>query len=33
LGLAGIGAAEWTPQYNYWSRPAKLDDGGENLID
>jgi len=33
LGLAGIGEAEWTPQYNYWKRPAKLDDGGENLID
>jgi predicted dithiol-disulfide oxidoreductase (DUF899 family) len=33
LGLAGIGEAEWTPQYNYWTRPAKLDDGGENLIE
>jgi len=31
LGLAGI-ADDWTPQYNYWQRPAKLEDGGENLI-
>jgi predicted dithiol-disulfide oxidoreductase (DUF899 family) len=33
LGLAGMSAAEWTPQYSYWKRPAKLDDGGENVID
>ena len=33
LGLAGLGEAEWTPQYNYWLRPAKLDDGGANLLD
>lgn len=33
LGLAGLGEAEWTPQFNYWSRPAELDDGGQNLID
>ncbi len=33
LGLAGMGEAEWTPQYAYWRRPEKLDDGGENLID
>ena len=33
LGLAGLSEAEWTPQYNYWQRPAKLDDGGENLIE
>ncbi len=31
LALAGIGADGWTPQFNYWKRPAKLDDGGENL--
>ena len=30
LGLAGID--EFTPQYNYWQRPATLDDGGENLL-
>lgn len=33
LGLAGLSEAEWTPQYNYWQRPATLDDGGENLIE
>lgn len=31
LGLAGIGSEDWTPQYSYWKRPAKLDDGGENV--
>ena len=33
LGLAGLGEAEWTPQFNYWRRPSKLDDGGENVLD
>jgi predicted dithiol-disulfide oxidoreductase (DUF899 family) len=33
LGLAGMGEEEWTPQYNYWQRPGKLDDGGLNIID
>jgi predicted dithiol-disulfide oxidoreductase (DUF899 family) len=33
LGLAGLTEAEWTPQYGYWRRPAKLEDGGENVID
>jgi len=33
LGLAGIGPSDWTPQYRYWSRPQKMEDGGENLID
>lgn len=33
LGLAGLGEEEWTPQFSYWKRPDKLDDGGENLID
>lgn len=33
LGLAGLGEAEWTPQYAYWRRPEKLEDGGENLIE
>lgn len=33
LGLAGIGTAEFTPQFNYWLRPKKMDDGGENLLD
>ncbi|MGJ7094333.1 DUF899 family protein [Vibrio hannami] len=31
LGLAGMSPADWTPQYNYWKRPARMDDGGENL--
>lgn len=31
LSLAGIGLEDWTPQYNYWQRPSKLDDGGQNL--
>ena len=33
LGLAGIGITEWTPQYRYWQRPEKMEDGGENVID
>ena len=33
LGMAGLGVAEWTPQYTYWQRPENLDDGGANLID
>jgi len=33
LGLAGLSEADWTPQYSYWKRPGKLDDGGENLIE
>ncbi len=33
LGLAGLGAEDWTPQYRYWQRPGKLDDGGANVID
>ncbi|MEE4361899.1 MAG: DUF899 family protein [Pseudomonadales bacterium] len=33
LGLGGLDASNWTPQYSYWTRPARLADGGENLID
>ncbi len=33
LGLAGIGEGDWTPQYVYWQRPEKMDDGGANLPD
>jgi len=33
LALAGLGEAQWTPQYGYWRRPHKLEDGGENIID
>ena len=33
LGLAGLGEDDWTPQYVYWKRPEKMDDGGANLND
>jgi len=33
LGLAGLGSDDWTPQYAYWKRPEKMDDGGANLAD
>lgn len=32
LSAAGIDEAEWTPQFNYWQRPGKLDDGGKNVL-
>ena len=32
LSLAGVGAEGWTPQFHYWQRPEKLDDGGENVL-
>lgn len=31
LSLAGFNSETWTPQYSYWQRPAKMDDGGQNL--
>ena len=33
LGLAGLGEAEWTPQYRYWRQPEKMDDGGADLLE
>ncbi len=33
LALAGRGEGDWTPQYAYWKRPDKMDDGGANLND
>lgn len=33
LGLAGLGADDWTPQFTYWRRPETLEDGGKNLVD
>ena len=33
LALAGHGADDWTPQFNYWRRPDILDDGGNNLLE
>jgi predicted dithiol-disulfide oxidoreductase (DUF899 family) len=32
LGLAGLGADNWTPQFTYWQRPETLEDGGKNLV-
>ncbi|MGE3388008.1 MAG: DUF899 family protein [Bdellovibrionales bacterium] len=32
LSLAGLDEKNWTPQFSYWSRPDKMDDGGQNLI-
>jgi len=32
LSLAGISDNDWTPQFSYWKRPEKLDDGGKNII-
>ncbi len=31
LSLAGFNSETWTPQYSYWHRPSKMDDGGQNL--
>ena len=33
LGMAGLGEADWTPQYKYWTRPEQMDDGGANLLE
>lgn len=33
LALGGLGADEWTPQFHYWRRPQKMEDGGQNLND
>ena len=33
LAMAGLGVEDWTPQFNYWQRPEKLDDGGRNLLE
>jgi predicted dithiol-disulfide oxidoreductase (DUF899 family) len=33
LSLAGAGEESWTPQYSYWKRPQKLDDGGQNILE
>lgn len=33
MGLAGLTETDWMPQYNYWQRPEKLDDGGERILD
>jgi hypothetical protein len=33
VALAGIGEDARTPQYNYWKRPKKLEDGGLNILE
>lgn len=33
LGMAGMPDGNWTPQFKYWNRPQKMDDGGENLVE
>ena len=33
LGMAGLEAAIGPRNTNYWTRPKKLDDGGENVRD
>ncbi len=33
LALGGLGEADWTPQFHYWRRPQKMEDGGANLND
>lgn len=32
LGLAGESWETFTPQFNYWTRPEKMDDGGKDLL-
>jgi predicted dithiol-disulfide oxidoreductase (DUF899 family) len=31
ISLAGYSEDNWTPQYQYWKRPEKMDDGGQNI--
>ncbi len=33
LALGGIDSQTFTPQYRYWQRPGRLDDGGNNVVD
>ena len=33
LGMAGLDGGDWTPQYRYWQRPERLEDGGDNLLE
>ena len=32
LAMAGLAVDDWMPQFSYWQRPAKLDDGGRNIL-
>ncbi len=33
LSLASVGEEDWTPQYSYWKRPHKMDDGGLKILE
>lgn len=33
LALGGVAEGEFTPQFHYWRRPQKMEDGGANLND
>ena len=33
IGLHGLDETSFTPQFDYWRRPASLDDGGANLLE
>ena len=33
LALGGLSEEDWVPQYRYWQRPEKLDDGGKGVVD
>ncbi len=33
FALAGIKEDKWIPQFRYWSRPEKMEDGGQGVID
>ncbi len=33
ISLLGASFADWTPQFNYWTRPKVMDDDGKNLKD
>lgn len=32
LSLAGFDDSSWTPQFHYWHRPEKMEDGGKNIF-
>lgn len=33
LSLSGVSEEDWTPQYSYWKRPQKMDDGGLKILE
>jgi len=33
LSLGGVSEEDWTPQYSYWRRPQKMDDGGLHVLE